>query len=114
MEVSIFHLLNIVKLQLRLVSESIQPVVIIWIGLNRPFYRYGGHIEFTRFKEYYGMPRGHSLSIYARFSGQRRTSLNISREKGDDYYVQILRNDFFRITIFFLGKLKEKLARKRA
>ena len=43
---------------------------------NRPFYRYGGHIEFIRFKEYFGMPRGHghdpiySLSIYARFSGQ--------------------------------------------
>ena len=42
---------------------------------NRPFYRYSGHIEFIRFKEYYGMPRGHehdpiySLSIYARFSG---------------------------------------------
>ena len=26
---------------------------------NRPFYRYGGHIELTRFKEYYTMPRGH-------------------------------------------------------
>ena len=26
---------------------------------NRPFYRYGGHIELIRFKEYYGMPRGH-------------------------------------------------------
>ena len=43
---------------------------------NRPFYRYGGHIELIRFKEYYGMPRGHghdpiySLTIYARFSGQ--------------------------------------------
>ena len=43
---------------------------------NRPFYRYGGHIELIRFKEYYGMPRGYehdpiySLSIYARFSGQ--------------------------------------------
>ena len=43
---------------------------------NRPFYRYGGHIELIRFKEYYGMSRGHdrdpiySLSIYARFSGQ--------------------------------------------
>ena len=34
---------------------------------NRPFYHYGGHIEFITFKEYYGMPRGHSLSIYARF-----------------------------------------------
>ena len=34
--------------------------------LNRPFYRYGGHIEFIRFKEYYGMPRGHEHnSIYS-------------------------------------------------
>ena len=55
---------------------------------NRPFYRYGGHIEFTRVKEYYGMPRGHLLSIYARFSGKKRTSLNISREKGDHFLLQ--------------------------
>ena len=26
---------------------------------NRPFYRYGSHIELIPFKEYYGMPRGH-------------------------------------------------------
>ena len=25
---------------------------------NRPFYRYGGHTELIRFKEYYRMPRG--------------------------------------------------------
>ena len=48
---------------------------------NRPFYRYGSHIELIKFKEYYGMPRGeggrgyehdpiYSLSSYARFSGQ--------------------------------------------
>ena len=30
-----------------------------WDKGNRPFYRYGGHIELIRFKEYYGMPRGH-------------------------------------------------------
>ena len=53
---------------------------------NRPFYRHGSHIEFIRFKEYYGMPRGHSLSIYARFLGKKRTLLYISREKGDHYY----------------------------
>ena len=35
-------------------------------GNNRPFYRYGGHIELIGFKEYYGIPR----SIYARYSGQ--------------------------------------------
>ena len=62
---------------------------------NRPFYRYGCHIEFIRFKEYYGMPRGHSLSIYARFWGKKRSSLYISREKGDHYYIQTRHNDLF-------------------
>ena len=44
--------------------------------INRLFYRYGDHIELIRFKEYYGMHRGHehdpiySLGIYACFSGQ--------------------------------------------
>ena len=28
-------------------------------NINRPFYRYGGHIELIRFEEYYRMPRGH-------------------------------------------------------
>ena len=52
--------------QLRTVTE---------IAPNRPFYRYGGHIELIGFKEYYGMPRGGMstirftrISIYARFS----------------------------------------------
>ena len=48
--------------------------------MNRPFYQYGSHIEFIRFKEYHGMPSGYSLSIYARFLGKKRTSLYISRE----------------------------------
>ena len=52
------------------------------------------------------MPRGRSLSIYERFSGKKRTSMYISREKGDHYYIQTRHNDLF------LGKLKEKLARK--
>ena len=44
--------------------------------VNRFFFRYGGHIELVRFKEYYEMPKWHEqdaiyfLSIYARFSGQ--------------------------------------------
>ena len=29
------------------------------VSANRPLYRYGGHIELIRFKEYYRMPRGH-------------------------------------------------------
>ena len=49
------------------------------------------------------MPRGHSLSIFARFSGKRRTSLFISRENS---------NTAQRSCNLFLGKHKEKLARK--
>ena len=58
------------------------------------------------------MPRGHSLSIYARFSGKHSTSMYISREKGDHYYIQTRHNDLFSHYNLFLGKLKEKLARK--
>ena len=42
------------------------------MNCNRPFYRYGGHIELIRFKEYYRMPRGawaHFVCIFERFSG---------------------------------------------
>ena len=46
----------------------------------------------------YGMPRGHSLVIYACFSGKKRTSIYISWEKDDHYYIQ---KSFFPITIFF-------------
>ena len=71
--------------------------------------RYGDHIEFIRFKAYNGMPREHSPSIYSRFSGKKRTSLYISREKGDHYYIQTRHNDlFFPHYNLFLGNLKEK------
>ena len=82
------------------------------IHLNRPFYRYGGHVEFIRFKEYHGMPRRHSLSIYARFLGKKRTSLYIFREKSDHCYIQTRHNDLFSHYNPFIGKLEEKLARK--
>ena len=45
-----------------------------------------------------GCPGGHSLVIYACFSGKKRTSIYISWEKDDHYYIQ---NLFFPITIFF-------------
>ena len=48
------------------------------------------------------MLKGLSLSIYARFSGKKRTSLYISREKEDHYYIQTRHNDlFFFDTMFF-------------
>ena len=37
-------------------------------AVNGPFYRYGGHFELIRFKEYYIMPRGHE-HISLVFSG---------------------------------------------
>ena len=37
----------------------LQSPPLVFQKCNRPFYRYGGHIELIRFKEYYRMPRGH-------------------------------------------------------
>ena len=51
------------------------------------------------------MPRGHALSIYARFSGKKRTSMFISRETGDQYYIQTRHNDPFSHYNLFLEKL---------
>ena len=58
------------------------------------------------------MPRGHSRRIYARSLGKKGTSEYISQEKGDHYYIQTRHNDLFSHYNLFLGKLKEKLARK--
>ena len=64
-------------------------------------------------KEYYGISRGHSLSIYARFLGKKRTSLYvflggkaiiITSKHGTAIF-------FFSHYNLFLGKRKEKLAR---
>ena len=58
------------------------------------------------------MPKGHSLSIHALFSGKKRTSMYISWGKA------IIITSKHGTTIFsfhyniFLGKLEEKLARK--
>ena len=34
-------------------------IMVSALPCNRPFYRYGSHIELIRFKEYYRVPRGH-------------------------------------------------------
>ena len=81
---------------------------------NRPFYRYGGHIEFIRCKEYYGMPRG-ALAQYLRaLLGQKRTSLYISREKTIIISSKHGATIFFPITIFFYENLKKNWPEKRA
>ena len=60
------------------------------------------------------MPRGHSLSIYAPFSSKKSTSMYISREKGDHYYIQTRHNDRFSHYNLFLGKSKENWPEKCA
>ena len=58
------------------------------------------------------MPRGHLLSIYARFSGKKSTSMFISLEKAMIITSKQATTIFFSHYNLFLGKLKEKLARK--
>ena len=56
---------NVVYCQLMPGSNNWKLISVTWKynllteGHNRPFYRYGGHIELIRFKDYYRMPRGH-------------------------------------------------------
>ena len=51
------------------------------------------------------MLRGHMLSTYVNFLGKKRTSVYISREKGDHYYIQTRHNDFFSYyNLFWLLK----------
>ena len=80
---------------------------------NRPFYRYGGHIEFIRFKEYYGMPRGALAQYLCALFGQKE-NFNVYFW-GKKAIVIISKHGttiFFSHYNLFLGKLKEKLARK--
>ena len=68
------------------------------------------NIELIRFKEYYGMPRGHehdplySLSI-RNMVFQTYTQLYISGVKGDHHYIQTRHNDLFSHYNLILRKL---------
>ena len=52
-------------------SENYQDLLGTFFFFNRPFYRYGGHIELIRFKEYYRMPRGHEHISFVFLSALR-------------------------------------------
>ena len=49
--------------------------------------------------------------LYALFGQKENFNVYFS-EKGDHYYIQMWHNEFFSHYNLFLGKLKEKLARK--
>ena len=60
-----------------------------------------------------GCPEGTRLVFTRAFRAKKRTSLYISREKGDHYYLQTRHNEpFFSHYNLLLQKRKEKLARK--
>ena len=79
---------------------------------NRLFYRYGGYIEFIRFKDYYGMPGGSTRLVFTRAFGQKENftvyfskgAIIITPKQGKTIFL-------FHYNLF-LGKGKEKLARK--
>ena len=58
------------------------------------------------------MPRGRSLGIYARFSGKKRSSIIFLGKKAIIITSKHGTTIFFSYYNLFLGKLKEKLARK--
>ena len=59
------------------------------------------------------MPRVHSLSIFVRFLGKKKTLRSISQEKGNHLLHPITaKRSCFSHYNLFLGKLTEKLARK--
>ena len=80
---------------------------------NRPFYRYGSHIEFIRFKEYYRNCPGGTCSVFTSAFQPKRELQSIFLEKKA---IVITSKDgtmiFFSHYNFFLGKLEEKLVRK--
>ena len=69
---------------------------------NRTFYRYGGHIEFIRFKEYYGMPRGALAQYLCALFGQKENfNVYFSGKRRSSLYPNTAQRSFFPITIFF-------------
>ena len=81
---------------------------------NIPFYRYGGHIEFIRFKKHHGMPRGHSLSIYAGFRAKRELHCIFHGKRRSLLYANVAqRSLFFFITFLFQENLKKNWPKKR-
>ena len=71
---------------------------------NRRFYRYGGHIELIRFKEYNDdrlFPQKYTLKDHI-----SHTKL----ENGDHYYIQTRQKDLFSHYNLILRTLQEKMS----
>ena len=60
------------------------------------------------------MPKGHSLSINDCFLGKKRTSMYVSRGKGDHVYIQTGHNDLFFPLQSFFRKTQRKTGPKSA
>ena len=83
-----------------------------YVHTNRPFYRYGSHFEFMRFKEYYGMPRGTRAVFTHAFCAKRELQCIFLEKKAIIIASNHGTTIFFSHYNLFLGKRKEKLAQK--
>ena len=79
---------------------------------NRPFSDTAAVLNFLDLRSIMGCPGGHSLSIYACFSGKKRTSMYVLGKKAIIITSNHGTKIFFSHYNLFLGKLKEKLSRK--
>ena len=82
------------------------------IQLTGPFLPIGGHIEFIRFKEYYGMSRGLAQYLCSLFGQKENFTVYFSEKRRSLLHPNTAQRSFFFHYNLFLGKLKEKLAQK--
>ena len=73
---------------------------------NRPFYRYGSHIELISFKEYYGMPSGHKLDPIYSFGIYARFSFLSSERKKKQLKLWTLRRNWYGLSLYFFSRVK--------
>ena len=78
----------------------------------QPIDLFTGHIEFSRFKEYYGMPWGQSLRYLRAFFGQKENfNVYFSAKRRSLLHPNTAQRSFSPLQSFS-RKLKEKWARK--
>ena len=76
---------------------------------NRPFYRYGGHIQLISFKEYYGMPRGawtwSNILVQYLFSpfGSKQ------QKKKKQLKLWTLRRNWYGLSLYFFSRKRRSL-----
>ena len=76
------------------VKKNVIPVLSVFVSIDL-FTDTAATLKLLDFRSNMGCPGGKSLSIYARFSVKKRTSMYISLQKGDHYLIQTRHNNLF-------------------